>query len=462
MTAELAAMTPPHDIEAERIALGAMMLSADALADVADVIRHARWYYRPAHRTIHTAIVDLDEAGEPTDAAAVRMELARRGELRGELSSMYLHGLVEAVPVAANGPYFARKVAAHGRTRDAQEGLMRALQITQGADFDSGEGMDRVRQAVEDATAEQNTGSARWMGDSVYETLSRLEEPLPPNRVTPPYTDLRDYVPGLRPGQLTTIAARPSIGKSLVAGDFARHASLRLGLPVAWFSLEMSREELDIRALSAEARVNHEHLQEHTIAEDEWDRLDSAAKSLAGSQVLVDDESGLNLAQVRSRLRAMSRTAPPALVVFDYLQLGNVPGAPSRQEEIASLARGFKRIAKDFAVPVLVAAQLNREAEKRHDKRPALADIRESGEVENSSDIVILLHREDFYDPECARAGRMDLIVAKNRNGRLGTAEVSFQGRFCRCKDLTPEHLSHGPAQPDQHWSPHDVIGDAA
>lgn len=462
MTGEITAVQP-HDIDAERITLGAMMLSPDILAEIVGIIRQPRWYYRPAHRAIHATIIHLSEAGEPTDANAVRMELARRGELRGALDGLYLHSLVEAVPIAANGPHFARQVARHGRVRDAQEGLTRALQMTHDPSFDPDEGMDRVRQEVEDATGEQGTSPARWMSETVYETLGKLEQPLPPDRVTPPYADLREYVPGLRPGQLITIAARPAIGKSLVAGDFARHVSLRLGLPVMWFSLEMTSEELDIRTLSAEARVNHEHLQEHVITGDEWGRLDRAAKALAGSQVLVDDESGLNLANVRARLRAVSRTAPPALVVFDYLQLGKVPGAASRQEEIADLARGFKQIAKDFAVPVLVAAQLNRETEKRHNKRPMMSDIRESGEVENSSDIVILLHREDFYDPECARAGEMDLIIAKNRNGRQGiTVSVAFQGRFCRCVDLSPERQEPAAAPPSPEWTPSSVLGGAA
>ena len=155
--------------------------------------------------------------------------------------------------------------------------------------------------------------------------------------------------------------------------------------------------------------------------------------------MLIDEKGGANLAHVRSALRAMQRTAMPALVVFDYIQLGSSPGAASRQEEVSKLARGFKDIAMDFGVPVLQTAQLNRNPESRADKRPLQADLRESGEIENSSDIVILLHREDYYEPESPRAGQMDLIVTKNRNGRLGQCTVTFQGRFCRCMDLAPD-----------------------
>jgi replicative DNA helicase len=429
----------PHDLQAEQITLGSMMLSPRVLAEITGIVRTPADYYRPAHQVVHEAILRLYEAREPTDAASVRMELERTGELRGALDGVYVFSLTQAVPTAANGPYYAREVARHARTRRAQEGLTHALQITRSTGFTPDEDMDRVRQAVDAATGEQAIASAAWLADAVYETVDALDKPLPPDQITPPYTDLREYVPALRPGQLITIAARPSIGKTVVAGDFARHAALKLHLPVAWFSLEMTREELIIRSLAAEALVDQEHLQQHTLSEREWDQLGPAVKAFGESQLLIDDQSAATLAHIRSGLRTMSRIAAPRMAVFDYLQLGTSPGAPSRQEEVSRLTRGLKDIAKEWDIPVVMAAQLNRNPEGRHDKRPLQSDLRESGEIENSSDVVILLNREEYYDPE-TRPGEMDLIVSKNRNGRTGTATVIFQGKFCRCvnKALTP------------------------
>ena len=458
MTGEAPEMTgvPPHDIQAERITLGSMMLSPAALADIAEIVTNPDDHYRPAHKIVHEAILRLYGAGEPADAPAVLGELQRTGELRGSLDAPYLHTLIESVPVAANGSWYARKVARHARTRRAQEGITRALLITRSAGFDPDADMDLVRQNVDAATGEQETGSARWLADAVLETVDLLDKPLPADEITPPYVDLRDVIPALRPGQLVTIAARPSIGKTVVAGDFARHAAFRLGLPVAWFSLEMSREELIVRSLAAEARVNQDHIQRHTMNDAEWARVAAAARSFGESHLLIDDKSGANIAHVRSTLRAMARTAAPRLVIFDYLQLGSSPGAPSRQEEVSRLTRDLKDVARDFDLPVLMAAQLNRNPESRHDKRPMQSDLRESGEIENSSDVVILLHREDYYERESPRAGEMDLIVTKNRNGLTATVTVSFQGRFCRAVGMAAEDSA------PHEWSPSRALGAVA
>jgi replicative DNA helicase len=287
--------------------------------------------------------------------------------------------------------------------------------------------------------------------------LARLEQPRPADEITPPYADLREYVRALRPGQLITVAARPSVGKTLVLGDFARHVGLRLGLPVAWFTLEMSRDEVVNRIFSAEAVIDHDRLQGDDLTNSELKRLLAVTQSFEQSQVLIDEKSAATLSHMLAGLRKMERTVKPRLMLVDYVQLAQAPGVKSRQEEVSVLARGLKEIAKDHGIPVVMAAQLNRNAEGRHDKKPVQADLRESGELENSSDVVILLHREDAYEPESPRAGEMDLLLTKNRNGRNNkTVTVTFQGSYCRCVDLSRQ------PEPRRAWSPHDVIGDAA
>jgi replicative DNA helicase len=450
---------PPHNIEAERIALGAMMLDPRALDEITDVVRlRPEDHYRPAHRAVHEAILRLREAKEPTDPVAVLDELQRAGELRGSLDGVYLHHLIEVVPTPATGAHHARIVAEHAATWRAQEGLTRALDLTRSPSFRPSHDMDRVRALVDEATGEADARSstAEWLSAAAWDLLTRLEKPLPPGLITPPYADLRKVIPTLRPGQLVTIAARPSIGKSLVAGDFVRHAGLRLGLPVAWFTLEMSTDEVISRIFAAEAVVSLTKITEHDMTGDELDRLGHAAHRFDQSRILIDEKSAATLGHIRAGLRRMARTAPPAMAVVDYIQLAESPGAPSRQEEVSRLARGLKQIAKDCHMPVIMAAQLNRGPETRHDKRPLQADLRESGELENSSDIVILLHREGYYDPDSPRAGEMDLIVTKNRNGPNGvTVTVSFQGPYCRCTDLSRQ-------EPPREWAHHPAFKESA
>ena len=216
----------------------------------------------------------------------------------------------------------------------------------------------------------------------------------------------------------------------------------RHGVPVAWFTLEMTRNEVITRCLSAEARVNFQAIQEHSLDEGEWQRIGAAVDTLADFPVFIDEKGASTSAHMRAQIRKMSRVMAPRLIVVDYLQLMRHPGTRSRQEEVSELARGLKEIAKEEGVPVLAAAQLNRGPEGRQDKMPVMSDLRESGEIENSSDVVILLHREDEYDRESPRAGEADLIVAKHRGGPKATVTVAFQGRFCRFVDMAPDELS--------------------
>jgi replicative DNA helicase len=448
---------PPHNLGAEQIALGAMMLDRDALDEIAAILQ-PRDYYRSGHGVIHETLLRLRDAGQPTGPVAVLNELQRAGELRGALDGPYLHHLIEVVPSPGMGAHHARIVAKHAATWRAQEKLSRAHDITRSPNFDPERDMDRVRALVDEATGDTLTGpgTAEWLAVEAYELLDQLERPLPPDEVTPPYADLRLVIPALRPGQLVTVAGRPGTGKTVVCGDFARHVGLQQGLPVAWFTLEMTRTEIITRIFSAEAAVSHSHLQGHTLDEAEWGRLAGAAAKFTESRILIDEKSAATLGHIQAGLRRMSRTAVPALVVVDYVQLAESPGAPSRQEEISRLTRGLKELAKDNGVPVLMAAQLNRGPEGHKDKRPVLSNLRESGELENSSDIVILLYREEVHEPDTPRIGEMDLIVAKHRNGPLATVTVAFQGRFCRAVGLSKQDA------PTQEWTPSGVLGGAA
>ena len=374
---ELAA-TPPHDLAAEKVALGAMMTDpaqVDAISDLLTPEDH----YRGVHQDIHAAIIRLRDAREPTDPVAVLDELRRAGLVTESLNGPYLHSLTALVPVAAQGVHYARIVAKHALTRRTQAGLISGLGITRTPGFNPYEDMDAVRHAVDQATGDLPTGSdtAEWLGTAAWDVLSEVEQPLPVDGISPPYRALGQLMPVLRPGWLVTIAARPAIGKTTVLGDFARHTGLKLGLPVAWFTLEMTRAEVIMRLFAAEARVPQHNIANHCVTEAEWLRLADAAKNFGDSKILIDEKSAATMAHIRAGLRRMSRVAAPRMIIVDYLQLAEAPGAASRQEEIARLTRGLKELAKEWNVPVVMAAQLNRNPEMRQDKRPVLSDLRE-------------------------------------------------------------------------------------
>lgn len=434
--------TPPHDVAAEQCTLGGMLLSKDAIADVVETIGPGD-HYRPAHQIVHEAILELYGRGEPADAVTVSDLLVKRGELTRIGGAPYLHTLIASVPTAANANHYARIVRGHARRRRLVEVGTRIVQLGYSGDGEADELIGRAQDEANSLTDGQDTGTAKWMSEAVYEAIDGLDEELPEDRVAFPFADLRALIPMLRPGQMITVAGRPGHGKTVLLGDVVR-ATAKRKLPVAWFTLEMTRNEVITRCLSAEARVNFQAIQEHKLDEAEWQRIDAAASTLTEFPVFIDEKGASTAAHIRAQVRKMSRVMPPRLIVVDYLQLMRHPGTRSRQEEVSELARGLKEIAKEHNVPVLAAAQLNRGPEGRQDKLPVMSDLRESGEIENSSDVVILLHREDEYDRESPRAGEADFIIAKHRGGPKATITVAFQGRFCRFVDMAPDELSQG------------------
>jgi replicative DNA helicase len=269
------------------------------------------------------------------------------------------------------------------------------------------------------------------------------------------YSDLDEATGGLRPGTLTVVGARPGVGKSILAGCIADYVGAHLGLPVLFASLEMTAAELMHRRIAARARVALDALTKGRLTERDWDRIAAAREYLTEAPIAVDDEPGISLGHVAARLRGMERDGQAArLVVIDYLGLLKEPKAENRQTAVAALARECKNIARRYAVPVLLLVQVRREAESRQGKVPLMSDLRESGEIEAAADIVLLLHREDAYEIESARAGEADVIVAKNRQGPRCTITMSFQGHYGRIADMARED--------EDRWQPSSVIGGAA
>lgn len=435
---------PPQDVPAEQAVLGAMLISSPAIADVVEELRPGD-FYRPAHQIIYEAAVDLYGRGEPVDQITVAAELTRLGELQRVGGAPYLIELAGFVPTAASAGYYARIVADKAVARRLVEAATRILQRAYGETGDARELVDYAQQAVYDVTGRRTGEDTVRLEDLLQPTLDEIEAMGTRDHdgtagVPTGFADLDALTNGLHPGQLVIVAARPSIGKSTVGLDVARSASIRRELPSVVFSLEMAKNEIVMRMLSAEARVNLSTLRSGRLTDDDWSRLARRMGEVANAPLYIDDSPNLSMTEIRAKARRLKQRIGLRLIVVDYIQLMTAPGSKSenRQQEVSAISRSLKLLAKELDVPVVAISQLNRSSEQRADKKPMLSDLRESGSLEQDADMVILIYREDAYEQNGPRAGEADFIVAKHRNGPVGTVTVAFQGHYSRFMDMKP------------------------
>ena len=432
--------TPPQDLEAEQSVLGGMLLSKDAIADVVEALRGGD-FYKPAHQTIYEAILDLYGRGEPADAITRSAELTKRGELGRVGGAPYLHTLISSVPTAANAGYYARIVSERAILRRLVEAGTRITQMGYADTGEVDEVVDRAQAEIYAVTERRSSEDYAPLAEIMEGTLDEIEAigSRGGTMVGVPtgFTDLDGLTNGLHPGQLVVVAARPGLGKSTLALDFARAASIKSGLTSVIFSLEMTRNEITMRLLSAEARVGLHHMRTGSLGDDDWTKLARKMSEVASAPLFIDDSPNMTMMEIRAKCRRLNQRHDLKLVVVDYLQLmSSGKRVESRQQEVAEFSRALKLLAKELEVPVVALSQLNRGPEQRTDKKPMLSDLRESGSIEQDSDMVILLHREDAYERESPRAGEADFIVAKHRNGPTATITVAFQGHYSRFVDM--------------------------
>ena len=433
--------TPPQDLVAEQSVLGGMILSKDAIADVVEELR-GNDFYRPAHELIYEAILDLYGRGEPADAVTVVAELNKRGELARIGGAPYIHTLISSVPTAANAGYYARIVREQAVLRRLVEAGTRIVQLgyaTEGGDVDE---IVNTAQAEIYAVSERRTSEDYVpLRDIINPTMEEIERNSERGEgmvgVPTGFTDLDALTNGLHGGQMIIIAARPAIGKSTLAVDICRAASIKHNLASVIFSLEMGRTELTMRLLAAEAGVPLQNMRKGEMKDDDWQRVASALGRVSDAPLFIDDSPNMSLMEIRAKCRRLKQRHDLRLVVVDYLQLmSSGKKVESRQQEVSEFSRALKLLAKELEVPVIAVAQLNRGPEQRGDKKPMMSDLRESGSLEQDADVVMLLHREDAYDKESPRAGEADIIVAKHRNGPTSTIQVAFQGHYSRFIDM--------------------------
>lgn len=433
---------PPQDLAAEQSVLGGMLLSKDAIADVLEKLRPGD-FYRPAHQNVYDAILDLYGRGEPADAVTVGAELDRRGLLRRIGGLPYLHTLISTVPTAANAGYYASIVAEKALLRRLVEAGTRVVQYgyagAEGADVD--EIVDRAQAEIYDVTERRTAEDFIPLEQLLQPTMDEIDAIASNGGISKGvptgFTELDELTNGLHPGQMIVVAARPGMGKSTLGLDFLRSCSIKNRLPSIVFSLEMSKSEIVMRLLSAEAKIKLADMRSGRMSDDDWTRLARRMSEISEAPLYIDDSPNLTMMEIRAKARRLHQKAGLRLIVLDYLQLmTSGKKVESRQQEVSEFSRQIKLLAKELEVPVVAMSQLNRGPEQRTDKKPMLADLRESGSIEQDADMVILLHRPDAFESDDPRGGEADLIIAKHRAGPTRTVTVAHQLHLSRFTNM--------------------------
>jgi replicative DNA helicase len=430
----------PNDLLAEQSTLGAMLISTDAVAAVFGLI-NGKDFYAPKHELIFEAIVTLFGQGEPTDVITITDQLLKTDSLTRAGGADYLHTLTSIVPTAANVEYYAEIVQ--------EKAILRRLvevgtKIAQSGYANIGEVDDLVNQAqtaVYQVTAGVRAQEYAALEESIKAAVDDMEaaEKRDGELVGVPtgFLELDNMTHGLHPGQLVIVAARPAVGKSTLALDFARHAAIKKHKAVIFFSLEMSRSEIAMRMLSAETQIPLQNMRKGSMTETDWARIADVRSKISDAPLYIDDSPNLTMVEIRAKSRRIAERVGLQMIVIDYLQLlTSGKKVESRQQEVSEFSRALKLLAKELGVPLIAISQLNRKSEEAKDKKPDISQLRESGSLEQDADVVILLHRPDMGEKEHDRAGEADLILAKQRNGPTGTITVAFQGQYSRFANM--------------------------
>ncbi len=452
---DTAGSVPPHNEEAEASVLGAILLTEQAIDGlVLEVGLKAAHFYRPRHQLIFGSMIRLKEKAEPeaVDALTVCDDLRRAGELEQAGGEAYVHSLPSVVPAVGAVMDYARIVrddallrAVLSTTREIQAAVL----SQQG---DPRELIERAEAALFRIGHDGGTAEMRSLEAVLHAEIDKLEE-LSRTDVgltgTPSgFPDLDALTGGFQPGNLIVLAARPSMGKSTLATNIAENAAIDHGVPVALFSLEMSETELAHRFIASQAKVSSDELRKGRVRGDRWPKVLNAVEKLASAPIFMDDSSDIGVLEMRAKARRLhSRQGGLGLIVVDYLQLVRADGrSDSRVEQVGQISRGLKILARELEIPVIAVSQLSRAVESRHPPLPMLSDLRESGQLEQDADLVMFVYREDYYDKESERQGEADLVIAKHRNGPIGSVTLTFLPKYPRFASMYRDRSGDAPS----------------
>ncbi|PAQ14110.1 replicative DNA helicase [Bacillus sp. FJAT-42315] len=432
---------PPQSIEAEQAVLGAIFLEPSALT-VASEILIPEDFYRTAHQKIYNHMLKLNDHGKAVDVVTVTEELAAIKDLEDVGGVVYLTELAESVPTAANIEYYARIVEEKSllrrlirtATHIAQEGYSREDEVEAL--------LSEAEKSIMEVAQRKNTSAFHNIKDVLVRTYDNIE--MLHNRkgdvtgIPTGFAELDSMTAGFQRNDLIIVAARPSVGKTAFALNIAQNVATKTDENVAIFSLEMGAEQLVMRMLCAEGNINAQNLRTGSLTDEDWRKLTMAMGSLSNSGIYIDDTPGVRIGEIRSKCRRLKQEQGLGMILIDYLQLiqGSGRSGENRQQEVSEISRSLKALARELEVPVIALSQLSRGVEQRQDKRPMMSDIRESGSIEQDADIVAFLYRDDYYDKESENKNIIEIIIAKQRNGPVGTVSLAFVKEYNKFVNL--------------------------
>ncbi|MBA3013213.1 MAG: replicative DNA helicase [Proteobacteria bacterium] len=438
--------TPPHDIDAEESLLSAIFINNNTLLDVTEILTPED-FYKGAHKKIFRAILELTAKEEAADLVTVANALKEKNELESIGGAAYLASISDAAPVAVNALLYAKIIRGKAALRQLIDSSSKIIERCLEDKGDFKDIIDYAETAIFNIAEKKSTGSFQSLGDLINLNIDHLEERQGKDGglsgLSTGYSRLNRITSGLQGSDLIILAARPSMGKTAFALNIARNVALEERKPVAIFSLEMSNEQLSMRLLTSEARIDSNRLRTGFISQEDWQNATDAAGVLNEMPIFIDDSPNLTVMDVRAKARKLyQKHGELGLVIIDYLQLMKAPFRSDRRDlEIAEISRSLKALAKELNIPVMALSQLNRMLEQRGDKRPMMSDLRESGALEQDADIIAFIYRDEVYnkEPDNPKKGMAEIIVAKNRNGATGTALMHFHGQFTRFEELAPD-----------------------
>ena len=438
---------PPQSLEAEESLLSALLLDAGTLNEIADLLS-AEDFYRSAHRKIFTAVIELWNKNEPIDLVTLTNILRAKGHLEEIGGATYLASILDSVPMAVNAQHYAKIIHDKASLRRLIE---RTHSITRRCFEDSGdvaEVIDFAQRSIFEISQDKAKPAFHHIGHIIEGNIDSLEERQGQKSlvtgVPTGFLKMDEMTAGLQKADLIILAARPSMGKTALALNIARNAAIEANIPVAVFSLEMSKEQLSMRMLCAEARVDSSRLRSGFITRDDWRRITDAAGVLSTAPIYIDDSPDISTMSIRATGRRLKLDKDIGLIIIDYLQLMRSSSSAERRDlEISEISRSLKALAKELELPVLALSQLNRRLEERSDKHPQLSDLRESGALEQDADVVAFIYRDEVYnkDENNPNRGKAEILLAKQRNGPVGMVLLTFLNAYTRFENPAPQSI---------------------
>ncbi|UOQ83778.1 replicative DNA helicase [Gracilibacillus salinarum] len=433
--------TPPHNIEAEQAVIGAIFLDPDAISSASEVLMPED-FYRASHQLIFRAMMQLADKGEPIDIVTATTLLANNQQLDDVGGVSYLSDLANAVPTAANIGYYCRIVEEKSLLRRLIRTATDIVTDTYSKEDSVDEVLNESEKRILEVSNRKNASSFKNIKDvliDVYDNIDQLHK----NKgevtgIASGFRDLDRITSGFQRNDLVIVAARPSVGKTAFALNIAQNVAIKTQENVAIFSLEMGADQLVSRMICAEGNIDAQRLRTGALEEEDWGRLSMAMGSLSNAGIFIDDTPGIRVSEIRSKCRRLKQEHGLGMILIDYLQLiqGSANSKENRQQEVSEISRSLKGLARELNVPLIALSQLSRGVESRQDKRPMMSDLRESGSIEQDADIVGFLYRDDYYDQESEKQNIIEIIIAKQRNGPVGTVELAFVKEYNKFVDL--------------------------